>query len=401
MPKICATCNVEFTPKSKNERHKDCMDCVNAKRREKRRAERPDIVEHETLLQSGTMKCRSCNQVKSVDEFKAKCRTCKPCMYKKDVICVKANGLDSIIKNTQDKLKTEGLKIHKSVLYMKLLNLLKHEPEKIVKLFNIHFAKNKDAIVDLVTDIAKLEYKAPILPVVATSADAASAANHSETLEEEDIFDESVLFSPVKSKENEYNSIQSEDSETEFEDEEVSDVSLITDIVISNGDCIKITTHPLNIPAPKNRTKMSPEKEGVIKACRTRLRRIFKSKGLGKQKHTREYIGCDYDFLMKWIAFNLQEGMTLENRGAVWHIDHVIPISTFDIADDRNHVCFHWVNLTPLTATENLAKGNRTQYEQVCAHFDNLVKFLKQENMSLEPQYLELFARHLTNRGTP
>lgn len=400
MPKICATCNVEFTPKSKNERHKDCIDCVNAKRREKRRAERPDIVEYENLLQSGTIRCRTCNLVKSVDEFKAKCRTCKPCMYKKDVICVKANGLDSIIKSTQDKLKTEGLKIHKSVLYIKLLNLLKYEPEKIVKLFNIHFSKNKDAIVNLVADIAKLECNVPVANTAATSASA--SVEFDEIQEENDVFDESVLFSPPKSNsECENDTYQSEDSDIELDGPEDSDERLTTDIVISTGDCIKITTHPLNIPAPKTRTKMSPEKEGIIKACRTRLRRIFKSKGIGKHKHTREYIGCDYDFLMKWLSFNLQEGMTLENRGAVWHIDHVLPISTFDIEQDMNHVCFHWVNLAPLTATENLSKGNRTQYEQVCAHFEKLVKFLKQENMSLEPQYLELFARHLIKREVP
>jgi len=54
--------------------------------------------------------------------------------------------------------------------------------------------------------------------------------------------------------------------------------------------------------------------------------------------------------------------MTWENHGSVWHIDHIIPISAFNIIsigciDFRR--CWALKNLQPLFVKENISKHNK------------------------------------------
>ena len=52
-------------------------------------------------------------------------------------------------------------------------------------------------------------------------------------------------------------------------------------------------------------------------------------------------------------------GMTWDNQGE-WHIDHVIPCAAFDLTDPaQQSECFHYTNLQPLWAVDNLKKAAR------------------------------------------
>ena len=52
--------------------------------------------------------------------------------------------------------------------------------------------------------------------------------------------------------------------------------------------------------------------------------------------------------------------MTWENHGAVWHIDHIVPCCKFDLTNEHEQKrCFHYSNLQPLFAQENLSKQGR------------------------------------------
>lgn len=51
--------------------------------------------------------------------------------------------------------------------------------------------------------------------------------------------------------------------------------------------------------------------------------------------------------------------MTWANYGkSGWHIDHIKPCASFDLSDpDQQKACFHYSNLQPLWAFDNLSKG--------------------------------------------
>ena len=56
-----------------------------------------------------------------------------------------------------------------------------------------------------------------------------------------------------------------------------------------------------------------------------------------------------------------QDGMNWENYGFYgWHIDHIIPCSSFDMIDpEQQKICFHYSNLQPLWAADNFRKSDK------------------------------------------
>lgn len=70
-------------------------------------------------------------------------------------------------------------------------------------------------------------------------------------------------------------------------------------------------------------------------------------------------LGCTIDFLKKYLESQFQEGMSWSNYGE-WHIDHVIPLSSFDLTDRTQFLkACHYTNLQPLWAVDNIKKSNK------------------------------------------
>ena len=72
-------------------------------------------------------------------------------------------------------------------------------------------------------------------------------------------------------------------------------------------------------------------------------------------------IGCTLEQLKKHLENQFTAGMTWKNYGRNgWHIDHIKPCTSFDLTDPKQQrKCFHYSNLQPLWAAENISKGNR------------------------------------------
>jgi len=95
----------------------------------------------------------------------------------------------------------------------------------------------------------------------------------------------------------------------------------------------------------------------LIESVRTRTGKAFKSKKINKNNHTLELLGCSQQYYKKYITDKLKPGMTTDNYG-LWHIDHIIPLSSFDLTKkDEQLKAFHYQNTQPLWAKENLSKG--------------------------------------------
>jgi len=78
-----------------------------------------------------------------------------------------------------------------------------------------------------------------------------------------------------------------------------------------------------------------------------------------KAKSTRKLIGCSIEFLKQYLKNQFKSGMTWKNYGK-WHVDHIIPCAKYDLKNPKLQIkCFHYTNLQPLWATDNLRKGAR------------------------------------------
>ena len=132
---------------------------------------------------------------------------------------------------------------------------------------------------------------------------------------------------------------------------------------------------------------------------RTRIYNCLRYKT--KTKHSVEYLGCCSDEYFKWI-FNYNNIYNLDNHGAEWHIDHVIPLSKFDLnIPEQQLIAFNWRNTMPLSCSENLSKNNKILQLQVEEHFKKLVEYHLENKLDLPQVYIDLFAKHLVVREVP
>jgi len=93
--------------------------------------------------------------------------------------------------------------------------------------------------------------------------------------------------------------------------------------------------------------------------------RIYKSLvglHITKDKRTWEIVGCSPEFFVSYLELKFLEGMTWENYGPDWHIDHIIPIASAKTEEDVERLN-HYTNLQPLWAEDNLKKSDKISEE--------------------------------------
>lgn len=105
--------------------------------------------------------------------------------------------------------------------------------------------------------------------------------------------------------------------------------------------------------------------------CNLRCRIRLALHGKSKSAHTMELIGCSIEELKQHLESQFRDGMSWDNYGTTWHIDHIIPCIAFDMTDEEQQKeCFNYKNLQPLLVEENLSKndtmpdGTRARYRK-------------------------------------
>lgn len=87
---------------------------------------------------------------------------------------------------------------------------------------------------------------------------------------------------------------------------------------------------------------------------------------LGSKKTRRgstfEIVGCTPDFLRQHLEKQFKPGMTWENYGSHWHVDHRIPLASGNSPEEIKGLS-HWTNLQPLEALENIIKSDKIPIE--------------------------------------
>ncbi len=93
--------------------------------------------------------------------------------------------------------------------------------------------------------------------------------------------------------------------------------------------------------------------------CRTAA--AFRNQGYRKNTKTQETLGADWGVVKEHLESTFTEGMSWDNR-ELWHIDHIIPLASASNEEELIKLC-HYTNLQALWAEDNLAKGDKIDWE--------------------------------------
>lgn len=105
----------------------------------------------------------------------------------------------------------------------------------------------------------------------------------------------------------------------------------------------------------------------LIGNFRTAIYTVLKESNVEKYDHYFNILGYTQQDLINHLEKQFKDGITWENYGK-WHVDHIIPISSFiikDIYDEEFKRCWDLNNLQPMWGSENIKKYNKIIKKEV------------------------------------
>lgn len=116
--------------------------------------------------------------------------------------------------------------------------------------------------------------------------------------------------------------------------------------------------------AEKKRLSLKWKTDPVYRATqnmRNRIREAVKMQKGYKIDSSVKLLGCTVREFRSHLEKQFKKGMNWDNYGITgWHIDHVIPVASFDLSDPiQQRQCFHYTNLQPLWAMDNIRKSDK------------------------------------------
>jgi Prasinovirus endonuclease VII len=95
----------------------------------------------------------------------------------------------------------------------------------------------------------------------------------------------------------------------------------------------------------------------LAQRMRARIYGALKFNQCTKGAATKALIGTSWKHLKAHLEAQFKPGMSWDNYGPVWHVDHVRPCAAFDLSrKSEQKKCFSFKNLQPLWARDNLIK---------------------------------------------
>lgn len=135
------------------------------------------------------------------------------------------------------------------------------------------------------------------------------------------------------------------------------------DRIIANGKAYRKANPHVGLLRSKIKRATDPC-YAIAGRLRCRLRNALVVAGAAKAARTFELVGCSQEDLVLWLERQFLPGMGWHNR-SLWHVDHIVPLSAFDLTcEEQQRVAFHYTNLRPLWAKENIVKRDRIPVPQ-------------------------------------
>ncbi len=98
----------------------------------------------------------------------------------------------------------------------------------------------------------------------------------------------------------------------------------------------------------------------LSKNLRNRLNQILRKNKTDRVGSAVKDLGCIVSEFKIYIEELFRDGMSWENYGTTWHLDHIIPLCNFDLTNREHFIkACHYTNLQPLWKEDNWSKGGR------------------------------------------
>lgn len=113
----------------------------------------------------------------------------------------------------------------------------------------------------------------------------------------------------------------------------------------------------------------------IASAASSLIRIALKKQHTAKNTKTTKLLGCSVQEYTLYLENLFEPWMSWDNYGQHkpdgikrWQIDHIVPLSHFDLTDpEQQKLAFHYTNTRPLEAFKNISEGNkRPKQERTC-----------------------------------
>lgn len=134
----------------------------------------------------------------------------------------------------------------------------------------------------------------------------------------------------------------------------------------ANGSAIQEQRKPYNRRYSRERERTDPVYR-IGRRLRTRIWHALKGSGATKADTFARLTGCSVEALRSHLEKQFKPGMSWKNYGLRgWHIDHITPCAAYDLSDPKQQQqCFHYTNLQPLWAEENIRKSDQYAFSAI------------------------------------
>lgn len=73
---------------------------------------------------------------------------------------------------------------------------------------------------------------------------------------------------------------------------------------------------------------------------------------------TKQLLGCSLSYFKDHLERQFTGGMSFENYGKLWEIDHIVECAKFNMESEQDrNACFHYTNLRPLKCSVNRSRS--------------------------------------------
>lgn len=124
------------------------------------------------------------------------------------------------------------------------------------------------------------------------------------------------------------------------------------------------------------------------------MRRLYSTRNNGNE--ITELLGIDKLGFIAHINKYCLDGMTIENFGSEWGLDHIVPVDLFDlnILEDKK-LCYNHYNIMPMFNSDNRLKGASVHFSLVKLQSMSTNVYIEKLKTKCNEEIIRIYEKYL------